>query len=262
MSTTLNFDADLAARTEAIYATPDVAATRIAVFRTLGMRAGEHALDVGCGPGYVTRELALAVGSGGTVTGVDLSEPMLGLAGQRCAGLGQVRLVRGDATAFALDSGSVDGACALQVYCYVRELDTALAELRRVLKPTGRAVILDTDFSGFVWESGHRERMRAVLQAFDAHAAWPDLPRVLPAKLRQAGLAVERCEAVPFVTLQYHPNTYVYGLARFIHQFVIKHAGVAAADADAWLADFDELEAKRAFFFSTNRFLFVVRRAA
>jgi arsenite methyltransferase len=262
MSTTLNFDADLAARIEAVYATPDVAATRVAVFRALGLRAGEHALDVGCGPGYLTRDLALAVGSQGAVTAVDMSEPMLGLAAQRCAGLGQVRLERGDATELPLEAASIDAACGLQVYCYVRELEAALSDLRRALKPAGRAVILDTDFSGVVWESRNRERMRAVLRAFDAHAAWPDLPRVLPAKLRQAGLEVERCEAVPFVTLAYHANTYVYGLARFIHQFVTKNAGVSLDEADAWLAELDALEAERAFFYSTNRFMFVVRRRA
>ncbi|HWO09021.1 MAG TPA: hypothetical protein VNN80_06060, partial [Polyangiaceae bacterium] len=98
--------------------------------------------------------------------------------------------------------------------------------------------------------------------AFDAHAAWPDLPRVLPATLRRAGLELERCEAVPFVTLQYHANTYVYGVARFIHQFVIKNGGVAVEEANAWLAELDTLEAERSFFYSMNRFMFVVRRAS
>jgi len=261
MSTTLNFDADLASRVETVYATPDVAATRIAVFRAGAPRTGEKVLDVGCGPGYLTRELGLAVGPQGQATGVDISEPMLGLAKHRCAGLTQVRLESGDATKLPLEDSSIDLACGLQVYCYVKELDAALAELRRVLKPEGRAVILDTDASGFIWESRNPGRMRKFLTAFEAHAAWPDLPRTLPRRLKAAGLDVARCEAVPMVTLNYHPNTYAHGLARFIPQFVIKNAGIPGEEADAWLAEFDTLEQQSEFFFAVNRFVFTAVRS-
>jgi len=77
MSTTLDFDATAAAQTDATYATPDVAATRIAVFRAANPSLGECVLDVGCGPGYLLRELALAVGEKGRAVGIDISEPML-----------------------------------------------------------------------------------------------------------------------------------------------------------------------------------------
>jgi arsenite methyltransferase len=92
MATSLTFDASLAQRIEASYATPDVAATRGAVFKAAAPRTGETALDVGCGPGYLTLELAKAVGQGGRVIGVDLSDAMLRFARQRCADLPQVRL--------------------------------------------------------------------------------------------------------------------------------------------------------------------------
>lgn len=259
MATTLNFDAGLAGRVETVYATPDVNATRIAVFRAAAPRTGEIALDLGCGPGYLTRELAIAVGREGEVIGVDISEPMLGLAARRCADLDQVRLVNADVCQLPVDDGTLNVACALQVYCYVKALDEALSELHRALKPGGRAVILDTDYSGVVWETRDRERMRRLLDAWDTHAAWPDLPRVLPHRLRAAGFEVARCEAVPMLTLNYHPNTYVHGLARFMHQFVI-NAGFAADEADAWLAEFDALEQERAFFFAMNRLMFVAVR--
>src|SRR4029453_760767 len=221
---------------EAVYATPDVNATRVAVFRAAAPRTGQKALDIGCGPGYLTRELALAVGPQGQVTGVDISEPMLGLAQRRCADLSQVRLEKADACKLPIEDEALDFACALQVYFYVKKLDEALADLCRSLKRGGRAVILDTDFSGVVWESRNRARMQRVMRAFDEHVAWPDLPRVLPHRLRRAGFALVRCGAVPFLTLNYNPNTYVFGLARLIQQFVIKNAGFPAEEADAWLA--------------------------
>jgi ubiquinone/menaquinone biosynthesis C-methylase UbiE len=256
---TVDFDADVARRIDATYATQDITATRVAAFRAAAPRTRETALDIGCGPGYLTRELAVAVETSGHIVGVDASESMLELARRRCAGLGQVRLERADALELPVGDAAVDVACVMQVYCYVKELQRALTELHRVLRPGGRAVILDSDVSGVVWESQNRERMQKVLRAYDAHAAWPDLPRVLPRRLRHAGFELERCEKVPFLTLDYHPNTYVFGLARFIRQFVVGN-GFPADEADAWLAEFDALEKERGFFFSMDRFLFVARR--
>ena len=260
MSTALAFDDARAGQVEAMYATPDVAATRIAVFRAADPRRGEAAIDLGCGPGYLLRDLALAVGERGSAHGIDISAPMLHLAGRRCAGLEHVSLHAADASNLPFADASIDLVCALQVLAYIPEVDRALAELRRVLRPGGRLVILDTDFAGVVWESRDRRRMRAVLDAYEGHVAWPDLPRLLPARLQAAGFRLGPCEAVPFVTTRYHANTYVFGIARFIHRFVTEQGRVAPAVADAWLAEFDALEAERAFFFALNRFLFVASR--
>lgn len=257
MSTTLDFDATAAAQVEAIYSTPDVAATRIAAFRAGNPKLGEHALDIGCGPGYMLRDLALAVGTRGSAVGIDISDSMLAMSRQRCADLENVRLEKAKAGKLPFENEALDLVCALQVYAYVKELDEALAELKRVLKPGGRVVILDTDFSGVVWESRNRERMCKMLAAYDKHVAWPDLPRILPRRLGAAGFKLERCETVPMVTVNYHPNTYIFGLARFIHRFITEQAGISKQDADLWLAELDELQKDNAFLFAMNRFLFV-----
>src|SRR5947209_7957798 len=97
MSTTLDFDATAAAQVDTIYSTPDVAATRIAVFRAASPKLGESVLDIGCGPGYLLRELGLSVGEEGRVLGIDVSEPMLTMAQQRCAGLPHVATKKADA---------------------------------------------------------------------------------------------------------------------------------------------------------------------
>lgn len=253
----MKFDEGLSRRIDALYATPDVAATRIAALRAAGARIGETALDIGCGPGYLTKELALSVGPSGSVVGLDISEAMLSLAGVRCEALSQVTLVEAGTDRLPADDSSIDLVCALQVLAYVSNLDEALAEIKRVLKAAGRLVILDTDFEGLVWESRDRARMQSVLAAYDAHCAWPDLPRILPRALAQAGLILNRCEAVPLLTTSYHSNTYVHGLARIIHGFVTEQDRIPRDEADAWLAEFDDLEANRAFFFGVSRYVFL-----
>jgi len=260
MPTKLYFDAIAAAQVQAVYATPDVAQTRAAAFRAANPRIGQSALDLGCGPGFLLRDLALAVGSAGSVIGVDTSEPMLEMAAQRCTGLSNIRLEKAEVERLPFGDAAFDLACALQVYAYVEKLDEALVELARVVKPGGRVVILDTDFSGVVWESANRPRMQKILAAYEGHVAWPDLPRILQRRLRAAGFRLERCEIVPMLTVNYHPNTYVFGLARFIHRFVTEHGGIQAEEADAWLAELDDLERQKAFLFAVSRFVFTAIR--
>jgi SAM-dependent methyltransferase len=62
----------------------------------LSARPGEHVLDVGCGCGDTSLALARAVAPGGTVTGLDLSAPMLELARIRAGGFDNVSFVQAD----------------------------------------------------------------------------------------------------------------------------------------------------------------------
>ena len=70
---------------------------------------------------------------------------MLQLAKVRCAGRDNVVLLEGGVTALPVESGSFDGAVCVQVLEYVAEVDVALAELHRALRPGGRAVVWDVD---------------------------------------------------------------------------------------------------------------------
>jgi ubiquinone/menaquinone biosynthesis C-methylase UbiE len=260
MATTLDFDDKATMQVEAIYSTPDVAATRIAVLRATNLKPGETVLDVGCGPGYLLRDLALTTGEHGLAIGIDISEPMLKLARERCAGFSNTRIETAEATALPVADASVDLACGLQIYAYVPEVDAGLAELHRAVKPGGRMIILDTDFDSVVWESRDRIRMSKVLQAYNGHVAWPDLPRLLPQKLKARGFRLDRCEVVPILTTTFNSNTYVFGIADFIHRFVIGQKTINRAEADAWRSEFQNLERDGAFFFSMNRYLFTVTR--
>lgn len=104
---------------------------------------GSDVLDVACGTGLVTVPAARAAGAGGHVVGVDLSQEMVNLAAERARtlGLAQVRFERMDAEALTFDAASFDVAlCALGLM-YVPEPQKAIAELHRVLRPGGRAVV-------------------------------------------------------------------------------------------------------------------------
>jgi len=106
-------------------------------------RAGERVLDVACGAGVVSIAAADAVGPVGQVLGVDLSEAMVQAASQRALHLGctRARFARMDAEQLALSDAGFDLALCSLGLMYVPDVGAALRELRRVLRPGGRAVL-------------------------------------------------------------------------------------------------------------------------
>jgi ubiquinone/menaquinone biosynthesis C-methylase UbiE len=110
------------------------------------VRDGESVLEVAVGTGVVFAELVKANRSGKN-EGIDLTEAMLEQARRRLARLGirAYRLQRGDASALPFADGSFDLVVNNYMFDLLPEADFApvLAEMRRVLRPGGRVVIVN-----------------------------------------------------------------------------------------------------------------------
>ena len=249
----LVFDDKIVEQLEVLYRSRDVLRRRKLVYEALGAQPGDRILDVGCGPGFYSRELLDQVGPDGSVTGVDQSPQMLGVARRRSEGFGNVRFEEGDATALPVESGGFDRALSVQVLEYVADVPRALAEIHRALRPGGRVVIWDVDWATVSWHSEDPGRMARVLQAWDEHLADPSLPGTLTASLRAAGFEDVRMDGHAFATAELSEETYGGAALPVIERYV---AGQGSADVEAWAAEQRALGERGEFYFACMQFCF------
>jgi demethylmenaquinone methyltransferase/2-methoxy-6-polyprenyl-1,4-benzoquinol methylase len=164
---------------------------------------GDTALDICCGTGDLALELAGRVGPEGSVIGSDFSEPMLDLAREKAAGRGAggVRFEWADALELPYDPFRFDAVTVGFGVRNLADLDRGLREMCRVLKPGGRAVILEITqptrppLSTFysLWFDRVVPLLGRVAGESDAYSYLPEsvrsfpAPRELAAKMDAAG---------------------------------------------------------------------------
>lgn len=111
----------------------------------LRLKEGDRVLDVGAGPGFVTFRLAELVGSGGLVYAIDPSAEALAYLGhlQKQRGVANVTTIVADAAALALPGVRTDAALISMVLHHADDPAGIVANVARLLKPGGRAVIAE-----------------------------------------------------------------------------------------------------------------------
>ena len=149
---------------------------REAAFRSLARDRllagpGDHVLDVGCGPGRSFKPLAVEVGPGGRVVGADYSEGMVRRAGERARTLTvDCEAVRADAGTLPFPADSFDRAYSTLALSAMVDVDAAVEEVRRVLRPGGRFVVFDTrPFQSRPWTALNPTLNRLSAWATDWH---------------------------------------------------------------------------------------------
>jgi ubiquinone/menaquinone biosynthesis C-methylase UbiE len=182
-------------------------------WRRAGFTTGQTLLDVGCGPGYATVDLAGISGPQGRVIGVDRSRRFLdaAMARARAHGVGHAEFHELDLDEHPLPAVAVDGAWSRWVYAFVQHPQALLAKVAAVLRPGGVMVLHEycdyrawrlspaaPEFSAFVDE---------VMASWREHGGEPDIGLELPRWLVQAGLKVR--EMRPLVEVA-RPDDFVW----------------------------------------------------
>ena len=134
----------------------------------------DRVVDIGCGPGAAARAAAQR---GATVVGVDPSPMMLRLAGAVTRGQPNITWSQGTAEELPLPDDSATVAWSLRTVHHWKDVTAGLAELRRVLAPTGRFLVMErqvqpgaTGLASHGWTEQQAESFQAQCRAtgFDA----------------------------------------------------------------------------------------------
>ncbi|MEO0476213.1 MAG: metalloregulator ArsR/SmtB family transcription factor [Planctomycetota bacterium] len=176
------FFADAAEQWESIR--HDLYGNRFTTDAMLGLLPSDWTIaDLGCGSGILSAELAPFVNQ---IIGVDNSEPMLIAAHQRNEDKDNIDLRKGELTALPIDDQSVNATLCVIVLSYIEDPAASIQEMARVLKPGGRAVIVDLLAHN---RDPFRRQMGQVHSGFTTDR--------LTELFEQAGLSDIRCRPLP-----------------------------------------------------------------
>ena len=109
------------------------------IIEKLGLRGDEHILDIGCGDGKVSAELARHAPKG-RVAGLDSSGEMIGYASAKYRGCANLRFEKGDASSLRYE-GEYDLVVSFACLHWVKDHRPVLEGIRRSLRPNGRTVL-------------------------------------------------------------------------------------------------------------------------
>ena len=166
-------------------------------WRRAGFTAGQTILDIGCGPGYASLDLAEIVGPSGTIHAFDKSGRFLRALESTCRqrGLATVETHEVDLDTAQLPRLNADGAWARWVFAFVRQPHDLLKRVAEALKPGGVFVIHEYfDYSS--WKLLPQspeldEFVRIVIQSWRDDGGEPNIGLNLPVWLRELGFELQ-----------------------------------------------------------------------
>ena len=193
------------------------------VWERAGIQPGLTVLDLGCGPGNATMDLAQIIGASGRVIALDESAVFLKQLNDdaKARRLNNITRVLGDAqncgSLLADFKGQIDATYARWLFCFVPDPEAVIAGLAQLTRPGGKIIIQDYFNYEAMTLAPRREAftkvVKAVAASWRARGGDPDIVARLPGMLRKNGFRVEHMEsrervARPGSTLWHWPETF------------------------------------------------------
>jgi ubiquinone/menaquinone biosynthesis C-methylase UbiE len=178
----------------------ELVADSAALLDRVGLRPGQSAIDLGCGPRGIVDLLAGRVGPAGRVVGLDADPAHAAMATEFAAGRGLagVEIITGDARGTGLPPGSFDLVHARTLLVNLPEPAEAAAEMTRLARPGGWVASMEPDTEHALCHPPHPalDRLRDIFTvAFRRNGADPWIGRRVSELFRRAGLDQVQVEA-------------------------------------------------------------------
>lgn len=240
-----------------------------ALWRRAGFAPAHIILDVGCGPGFATRDLAQLVGPAGNVIAIDESPRYVQFVRSTPTppGAGAIDAREGDVQRLDLPPASIDGAYARWVLSFTPEPDRVVAGIARALRPGAALAVHDySHWMGLHW-GPHNDTLpllrRAILDAYSASQADSSVGAKLPAMM--ARRALDPVEIRPLARIA-RPGEAMWQWPRsFFATFlpkIVEGGFMTEADRLAIDAEWDALEKDPgAYFFTPPQVEIIARKS-
>ena len=254
-----SFDEKTAQQLSMIYQTEDIKEAQRQYRVWFDPRPGERILDAGCGTGVNALAIAKLVGPAGKVIGIDNSEAMLNWARQKASAPNvEYQLLAVENIEFP--ESSFDGVVCTQVLNYVEDPVKILKSLLRVVKPTGRVFLSETDWDTLAYNIPDKELQRKITMAFSDHHGDGWVGRRLHSWCQQAG--AREVELHPYVihNAEYSIKKYGGPLSYVIRDNLLRSGKCSEAEVRRWLQLLSEAFDDRTYFFALTRMVCILRK--
>jgi len=237
--------------------TPDMQAVNQKLCETVAAKPGERLLEVGSGSGIVCRMLASQLQPSGQVVGVDIS-PEMTTEAQKYAFAEEIArgitFETGTAESLPYPEASFDGALAARLLLHAAEPDTVIREMKRVVKPGGRVVVMDWDFDTVTVDHPDRELTRRLLHwRNDHHGGNNWSGRQLWRRMREAGF--QNLSVHPWVSVVHSEED---GLTQSLWraaQVACEAGAISSVEHDDWVNELKNRIRTGTFFASIVYFI-------
>jgi arsenite methyltransferase len=220
---------------------------------------GERILDLGCGSGTHCRIIAWLVIPGGRVVGVDAEPDAIAVAERLSSETNHQALTFqvADAHHLPFDDETFDAAICISVLAFCQDPLRVLSEARRVLRPGGRLLLVNSDEDTRIYNSHDRELGRRVTRAIADRARDPWVGRRLAGLLTAAGFTISQEEVLPDVDREFAPGRSGYLVAHALRDHLLGPGGLTVEEYERWLADLDLCQQEGSYCYSVTTFSYL-----
>lgn len=174
---------------------------------------GDKVIDLGCGPGFCTFPLSRLVGSEGKIFAIDSSDKFASIIKEKIRqnALQNISFHQNDANDLSLEDNSADYIFARWLFCFLENPNNTLTEIKRVLKPNGKVLIMDyfnyRAANIFPQNDSLSALFEAYLQIVTAHKGSYNIGEILPQLLTDNGFEIESLTPICRIA---RPNTRIW----------------------------------------------------
>lgn len=237
--------------------TPDLHAVNQKLCETVAAKPGERLVEVGSGSGILCRMFAPQLQPGGWIVGVDISTEMSAQAQMYALSEGirnGIAFETSTAESLPYPEASFDGAIAARLLLHVANPDAVIQEMKRVVKPGGRVVVMDWDFETVTVDHPDQELSRRILHwRNDHHGGNNWSGRQLWRRMRAAGL--QSLSVHPWVSVTHSETD---GLTQSLWraaQVACEGGAISPAEQEAWIFEIKSRIQDGTFFVSIVYFI-------